>query len=106
MTTVVEAINNQYQQMKDDLRKQMLENQKRCAHPAVVHYPNNDGSRPSFPRRICLECGIEEIGSWWSYEGHMWSEKNFGHAILGNQEGRSIRVVEALDEFCRLRPCV
>lgn len=106
MGTIVVAINDQYRQMKDELRKRLLDNQKNCAHAGVVHYPNNDGYRPGFPRRICLECGIEEEGSWWSYGGHHWSEKNFGHAILGNQQGRSIRVVEALDEFCRLRPCV
>ena len=56
--------------------------QEICNHSDVAHWP---GAYPSGtvtnPRRVCMGCGLEEVGSFWSSE-HSWRVEE-GEAKLG-----------------------
>jgi len=77
--------------------------QTKCPHLKVAHWSGVfPGGTLTFPVRVCLDCGIEEEGSWWSYSGTPWSAKGFGKAILGNSPKREIKTL-GFDEFNRER---
>lgn len=64
--------------------------QNACAHTTVYHWSGEyGGGSITFPVRVCMDCGLEEEGSWWSYSGNPWSAKEFTPAILGAAPGRT-----------------
>jgi hypothetical protein len=68
----------------------VLKIQSKCKHVEVVQ---KDWSAGFNPRRICVDCGLEEEGSHWSGDS-IWSRKNFDKKpLLDTQRGRSIRSV-------------
>lgn len=92
------------QRLIDDLAKRraqlkevMLAVQKTCKHVEVLQMP----WAGSYPRRICVDCGLEELGSWWSGSS-LWSRQDYKTPKLGDQRGRSVREVSS-DEFYRHR---
>jgi hypothetical protein len=76
--------------------------QAQCEHLRVGHWDGNFGTSLTFPKRVCLDCALVEEGSWWSYGGEFWSEKNFGKARLDNGPDRVVTHL-TFDEFCKER---
>ena len=79
------------------LKEVVLHEQENCEHVEILAC--NPTGR--YPRRICVDCGLEELGSWWSI--NHWTKYGFTEqAQLGNKRGRSITQVDS-DKFYRHR---
>lgn len=70
-----------------------------CKHERVLERSWRESGNP---RRICLACGLEEIGSYWSGES-TWSQSGFGPAVLGNERGRDVFVTKDSEQFWNMR---
>lgn len=73
--------------------------QGECDHARVAELPWGEHNRPT---RICLCCGLEEVGSYWS-GGSIWNRGNYQPALLGNQSGRDVLPFEDRWKFWDLR---
>lgn len=90
-----------------------------CKHDYVLHWTGDlESSAITYPKRICLSCGLEEEGGWWCYSAPHWYNgqllETWGvrdwptgtrrpDPVLGIREGRTIKVTSSFDEFRRVR---
>jgi hypothetical protein len=96
----IKAATAAYAKAERQLNETVAKVQAACAHRRVAETP---WSECGAARRICLTCGLEELGSHWS-GGSTWSRHDFARpAPLGNDPARDVIVVESRDEFYRLR---
>jgi hypothetical protein len=74
----------------EDAFKSVIEElQHKCPHANVGHWSGEYTTGLDFPRRICLDCGFEEEGSWWSYNVEtVWSRREFdnGETVWSRRE--------------------
>ena len=47
--------------------KELVQLQGACLHLCVAHYAGFESFGTYHPRRICMDCGLEEEGGWWCY---------------------------------------
>lgn len=79
--------------------------QSRCAHTNVLHDTGFRSFRTYNPERICVECGLIEVGGWWCYTvdcSHWHDNEISTKKILASKEGRIITEVSA-DDFDKAR---
>lgn len=95
---IITAIKNSYN--KEIIRvalkfKARIEKQQyKCKHFRVGHWAGDGGYSLEYPLRVCMNCGLEEEGSWWSYTGANWSQKEFKkNPLLGNRKDRTIEIL-------------
>jgi hypothetical protein len=97
------------------LNNQLSEHQKSCKHLHVAHWDghnkHSDGSlmQPQHPRRICMDCGLEEEGGWWCYSPDCphWHARETSAGVLGGTvvlEEQAKRLKDVLKEVRIIRP--
>jgi hypothetical protein len=75
--------------------------QAACPHLHVGHYTHSEPF-VDHPIRICLECGVEEEGSWWCGPDR-WNRKGFKKPeVLGDKEDRFVKEVSS-EAFHKIR---
>src|SRR5579884_1382861 len=71
--------------------------QENCEHRRVAHFSGVSAYSVAEPRRICLDCGIEEIGGWWCCRAdcEFWHVRNYERLVprLSNMGGRTVTEV-------------
>lgn len=78
----------------------------RCTHERVLHWTGDSPGGTLFhPIRLCLVCGLEEEGSWWSYAGRdTWSVRDYSYPPrLANRDGRQLEATRDLEAFNKRR---
>lgn len=99
MNPRLQRLTDQVTAARDRLAKAVKEVQARCAHVEVVQRP----WAGDYPRRICVDCGLEEVGSWWSGSSGIWSRADFTPPALADKRGRSVRDDSGNDFYgCRI----
>lgn len=89
----IDEIKQSAAEFENKQKQRIAQIQKKCKHLEVGHWGGEyDSGSLDYPIRVCLNCGVEEEGSWWSYSGRTWSRKEFdGKPILGPTEGRTFK---------------
>ena len=75
------------ERVQRDLASSIAEAQESCPHANVLHF---SGSPSTAPRRICLRCRMEEIGTHWSYDANHWTARGHKIALMGNHKKRLV----------------
>ncbi|MCQ4158774.1 hypothetical protein NON00_02380 [Roseomonas sp. GC11] len=99
MTTVLQ-IERRFRRIAAQAKEQVRALQEACPHPEVAHWRGYHSSgTPTNPRRICLQCKLEERGSWWSNEIGWRCEE--GDTKLGGAP--FLRPLDDAEDFYALR---
>jgi len=102
METTQEQIRRSRAEFRENERKKIAAMQAECKHPVVGHSEGNEGFTLLNPKRVCMSCGLEETGSWWSYSGSHWLTEIYDEGKLGNSQDREIRKITR-EELYKLR---
>lgn len=98
--TVREDLNRRAENERERLREVAAAAQARCHHDGVLHWR---GDLSVWPVRVCLNCGLEEVGTFGSYAGSYWTPRGYGQPVLGPRAGRVIEHTAIQSEFEKVR---
>ncbi len=104
--SITEEVKRLKKVFAEDIKQRLEDAQFACAHTEVGHWSGESAHSLMHPKRICLNCGLEEDGGWWCYSldcSHWHPREGFAKPKLGPKEGRKF-ISMSFDEIMKQRP--